>query len=175
MKKSIVAIIMVFVLVAAFFSGCSRIPKEPPETTLEKHSYINPVGETIIADEAYFKRFGTNIKYVKTIGNVELSLNSYYVYGKNAASMEVKELSYDGISIHPEGEVDIKIISIGKRADNMKIGYTAYDAQGKVILKSHILIKLKGVKRNDVITRRFHFPKDCAKVVFHDYVDPAKK
>lgn len=175
MKKSIVAIILVSALVAAIFSGCSKLPEEPPENSAEKHSFINPIGETAVADDEYSEKFGSKVKYIKTIQNVELSLNSYYVYGKNAASMSIKELTYEGLRSYAEGFVEVKMITIGKRADNMKIGYTAYDKDGNSILRSHVFVKLKGVKRDEAVEQRFFFPPETAKIVFNDYVDSPKK
>lgn len=174
MKKSIIAIIMVLATVATLFSGCSGIPDEPPETSLEKYTYINPVGETVIANDEYLEKYGTNVKYIKTINDVEISLNSYYVYSKNAATVDITSLDFDGVSVNAFGYVNINMIAIGKRADNMKIGYAAYDADGNMIYRSYMLLKLKGVKKNEENRHRFYFPTNSARIVFDNYTEPAE-
>ncbi len=171
MKKSIVAAIMTFVLIAAIFTGCSRIPKEAATETRENQSFVNPDGATVTAQDIQDKS-KTLVKHIKTVDNIELVEKSYYVFGKNAAEMTFKKISYDGVQVNVSGFVDVKMIAIGKRSDDMKIGYTAFDAEGNEVLQSYIYIKLKGVKRNEVVeNRRFYFPTDAVRVEFYDYKD----
>ncbi|MCQ2475815.1 MAG: hypothetical protein MJ173_07925 [Clostridia bacterium] len=173
MKRSVVAAIMTFVLIAAMFAGCSRLPDEPPVESIEKETYINPVGATVTAQDINNKD-ELIVKYVKTVDDIELDMKSYYVFGKNAAEMTFKEFSYDGVQVTVSGFVDVKMIAIGKRSDDMKIGYTAFDADGKEIYRSYVLIRLKGVKKGETVeNRRFHFPTEAVKVVFYDYTGNA--
>lgn len=172
MKKSVFALLLIAVVIITAFCGCAKLPEEPATTNVEKHSYINPMGATAPAPENVDEFPGAEIEpvYIETINNIEFVFSSYYVYGKNAASLKINKLNYDGFSLNPNGFVDVTAVTVGRRSDDMKIGYTAYDADGKVIRDSFILAKLDGVKAGDVIEgRRFDFPKETVKIVFHDY------
>lgn len=171
MRKSIFALVLVFVLVAAIFTGCSRLPKEPAVDSSQNQTYINPDGATVTAQDANDKN-KIVVEHVQTLDGIELKEKSYYVFGKNAAEMTFKKISYDGVQVNASGFVDVKMIAIGKRSDDMKIGYTAYDAEGNDVLQSYIYIKLKGVKKGDVVeNRRFYFPTDAVRVEFYDYTE----
>ena len=64
------------------------------------------------------------------------------------------------------------MMAIGSRKDDMKIGFTAYDKNGEVVRRNHILIELDGVKDGELCEdRRFDFPRETVKIVFYDYVE----
>lgn len=174
MKRSSLAIVIAFTLILTVLCSCSHIPEEPPVNSVEKFTYVDPAGATVLFDNPKDKSEPV-VKYVKTIENVEFSMNSYYVYKKNAASFTVEEFINDGFLRKTSCAVNVKMISIGKRSDNMKIRYRAFDKDGNEIYSSFILVVLKGVKRDDVVQRRrVTFPDGTVKVVFEDFVDPVK-
>lgn len=171
--KSVISILLVVVFAALCLFGCSNIPKEPATTTVEEYSYINPNGMTVpAAENAEAGDPEQPVKYIETINKVECVFSSYYVYGNSVATISEIELEDDGFSINANGYAKVKIEGIGSRKNNMKIGYTAYDADGNVVRESYILSLLGDAKKGDIIEDcRFDFPREAVKVVFHDYVE----
>lgn len=172
--KSFISIFLVLATVALCFFGCSNIPEEPITTSVEKHSYINPYGETAPAPENLSEFEGQDIpvKYIETLNNVEFVLNSYYVYGNSVAKITNIEVVDYGISHNANGYADVEIMGIGRRKDGMRIGYTAYTADGEIVKDVFILAPLEDVKEGDTVERRrFEVPRDAVKIVFHDYIE----
>ena len=173
--KSTISIFLVMVCVALCFFGCSNVPDEPATTTVVNHSYANPYGETA-APPANTEPGNTeqaDVKYVETINNVEFVISDYNVYGNSVASIKDIKLEYNAFSAFElMGDASVEIKGIGSRKDNMRIGYTAYDKDGKVVRKSFLQAQLDGVKVGDVVEDCvFDFPGDAVKVVFFDYVE----
>ncbi len=171
--KSIISIFLVLATVCLCFFGCSNIPEEPATTKIEKHSYVDPYGETVPAENASdFEGKDVPVKYIETINDVEFVLSSYYVYGNSVAKINGIEIVDYGLSHTANGYADVEIMGIGRRKDGMKIGYTAYDAKGEVVKDVFVLASLEGVKEGDVVERRrFEVPRDAVKIVFHDYIE----
>lgn len=172
--KSIISIFLVLATVCLCFFGCSNIPEEPATTKVEKHSYVDPYGETAPAAENADEFEGQDIpvKYIETVNNVEIVLSSYYVYGNSVAKINNIEIIDYGISHTANGYADVEIMGIGSRKDGMKIGYTAYDAKGEVVKDVFVLASLEDAKEGDVVEkRRFEVPRDAVKIVFHDYIE----
>lgn len=173
--KSAVAIFLVLIFASLCLFGCSNIPDEPATTKLENYSYVNPYGETVAAPDniAELEDQTYPVQYVETVNKIECVFSSYYVYGNSVAEITSIELEDDGFSVNADGRANIKIIGVGSRKNNMKIGYTAYDKDGNVVRDTYILAKLDGVKAGDTVeNRRFDFPREAVKIVFHDYVEP---
>lgn len=171
--KKIISILLVVTFAALCLFGCSNIPDEPPVTSVEKFSYINPNGATVpVADNAKPGDPEQPVRYVETLNEVEFVFNSYYVYGNSVGTITDLELIDDGFALNVDAYADIRMDGIGSRSNGMKIGYTAYDKDGKVIRESHMLALLDGVKEGDICEeRRFDFPRETVKVVFHDYIE----
>lgn len=179
MKKSVIALLLIAATLSLVLCSCSgtKLPEEPAVTALEKYTYVNPNGATAPAPENQADHPDVSLptQYVETINNVEIQGSSYYVYGKNAASATVTEIFYDGFSVEASCFVDVKIVTIGKRSDDIKVGYTAYDAEGNIVRESYFLVKLDGIKVGDTVEkRRLSFPLETAKIVLHDYVELGK-
>ncbi len=173
--KSTVSIFLVMILVALCFFGCSNIPDEPATTSAANYSYVAPNGATAPAPDNVETTEGQTfpVKYVETINNVEVVLSSYYVYGNSVATIEDIELSDDGFSVWADGRAKVRVNAIGSRRDDMKIGFSGYDAEGNLVRKSYILIPLDKVKEGTLVeNRRFDFPRETVKIVFEDYVEP---
>ena len=173
--KSLISVILAMTVIALCFFGCkSNIPEEPATTGSANFSYVNPYGQTAPDPENVTPSEGQTfpVVYVETINNVEIVLSDYYVYGNSVAKIKDIELKDDGISINADGYVDVEMTGIGSRKDDMKIGYIAYDADGKVVRDTYVLVPLKGVKKGETVeNRRFDFPREAVKIVFMDYVE----
>ncbi len=170
MKKALASLLIISTVIVSALCGCSRIPDEPQTTAAETYNYINDLGQTVYSQEEVKKK-NIEQQYVKSINNIELVFNNYYVYGKNAATISVDEISYNGYSVGVHGKMNVKMIAIGSRSENMRIGYTAYDAENKIVRNSYLLVRLKGVKKGDTVEKcYFDFPPEAVKIVFHDYV-----
>ena len=173
--KSALCLFLVLVTVTLCFFGCSNIPDEPATTETLIQSYVNPFGETaappVNVDPT---EGGTTIpaQYVETVNNVEFVLSSYYIYKNSVAKITNIKLEDDGISLNADGYADVEIIDIGSRKEDVKIGFTAYDKDGKVVRTSYLLADLDGVKKGETCSeRRFDFPRDTVKIVFHNYIE----
>ncbi len=172
--KSTVSIFFVMIFVALCFFGCSNIPEEPATTSAAIYSYVAPSGATKPAPQNVETTEGQTFapQYVETINNVEVVLSSYYVYGNSVATIEDVKLEDDGFRSWAEGRATVRVNAIGSRSDDIKIGYTGYDADGNVVRKSYILIPLDKVKKGEVVeNRRFDFPRETVKIVFENYVE----
>ncbi len=172
--KSLISVILAMTVIALCFFGCkSNIPEEPATTGSADFSYVNPYGQTAPDPENVTPSEGQTfpVVYVETVNNVEIVLSDYYVYGNSVAKIKDIELKDDGISINADGYADVEMTAIGSRKDDMKIGYIAYDADGKVVRDTYVLVPLKGVKKGETVeNRRFDFPREAVKIVFMDYV-----
>ena len=171
--KSTISIFLVLITVALCFFGCSNIPEDPATTAVTNYSYANPYGETVappVNTEAGEK---VPVQYLETVNNIDFVMCSYNVYGNSVAKMTDIELEYDEFgAFEVSGYASLEMMGIGSRKDNMRIGYTAYDAEGNIVRKSFLQALLKGVNEGDVVKDcRFDFPKDAVKVVFYDYVE----
>ena len=174
--KSALCLFLVLVTVTLCFFGCSNIPEEPATSETMVQSYVNPYGATAAPPVNIDPTEGGTtlpVQYVETTNNVEFVLNSYYVYKNSVAKITNVVLEDDGFSLNADGFADVEIMGIGSRKEGMKIGYTAYDAEGNVVRTSHILAKLDGdVKEGETLTeRRFEVPRTTVKIVFHDYIE----
>lgn len=173
--KSLISVILAMTVIALCFFGCkSNIPEEPATTGSADFSYVNPYGQTAPDPENVTPSEGQTfpVVYVETVNNVEIVLSDYYVYGNSVAKIKDIELKDDGISINADGYADVEMTAIGSRKDDMKIGYIAYDADGKVVRDTYVLVPLKGVKKGETVeNRRFDFPREAVKIVFMDYVE----
>lgn len=173
--KSAICLFLVLVTVTLCFFGCSNIPEEPVTSETMVQTYVNPYGATAAPPVNIDPTEGGTtipVQYVETTNNVELVLNSYYVYKNSVAKITNIELEDDGFSLRASGYADVEMMAIGSRKDDMKIGFTAYDKNGEVVRRNHILVSLDGVKEGEICEdRRFDFPRETAKIVFYDYVE----
>lgn len=173
--KSLISIVLAMTVIALCFFGCkSNIPEEPATTGSANYSYVNPYGQTAPDPENIEPSEGQTfpVVYVETVNDVEIVLSDYYVYGNTVASIKDIELRDNGISINADGYADVEVTAIGSRKDDMKIGYIAYDANGKIVRNTYILVPLDGVKKGETVERRrFDFPRETVKIVFMDYVE----
>ena len=174
--KSIISIILALTVIALCFAGCktNNIPEVPATTGSANYTYVNPYGQTAPDPENVTAPEGQTFPtvYIETVNDVEIVLSDYYVYNNTVAKIKNIELSDDGISVNADGHADVEITAIGSRKDDMKIGYIAYDANGKIVRNTYILVPLKGVKKGETVEgRRFDFPREAVKIVFMDYVE----
>ena len=175
LMKSALCLFLVLVTVTLCFFGCSNIPDEPATTETMVQSYVNPYGATAAPPVNIDPTEGGTtipVQYVETTNNVEFVLSSYYVYKNSVAKITDVQLEDDGFSLNADGFADVEMIAIGSKREGMKIGYTAYDAEGNVVRKNHILASLDGVKEGELCEdRRFEVPRETVKIVFHNYVE----
>lgn len=173
--KSALCLFLVLVTVTLCFFGCSNIPEEPATTEIMKQSYVNPYGATAAPPVNIDPTEGgttTPVQYVETTNNVEIVLSSYYVYKNSVAKITNIQIEDDGFSLDADGYADVEMMAIGSKKEGMKIGYTAYDENGEIVRKNHILATLDGVKEGDTCEgRRFTLPRETVKIVFHNYVE----
>lgn len=171
--KKVISILLVVTFAALCLFGCSNIPDEPPVTSAEKFTYVNPNGATVpVAENANPNDPEQPVRYIETINEVEFIFSSYHVYGNSVGTITDIEIDDDGFSLNVNAYADIRMDGIGSRNKGMKIGYTAYDKDGQVVRESHLLALLDGVKEGDTCEeRRFDFPREAVKIVFHDYVE----
>lgn len=169
--KSAISILLVLIAVSLCFFGCSNVPKEPATTTVENHSYVNPYGETVAAPENAEKPEDT--KYLETVNDIEFVMSSYYVYNNCVAKITDISLEYDSMLVNEVmGLASVEIMGKGLGEDWMKIGYTAYDKDGKVVKNVFFQASLDGAGKGDTIEKCvFDLPEEAVKVVFHDYVE----
>lgn len=170
--KTIISIILALTVALLCFVGCAKLPDEPITTSVEKQSYISPYGATAPAPENAEDDPTRPVTYIETVNSVEIVYESYYIFGKNAATITGLELTDDGISYNADGYVQVKLLTVGSRSENMKIGYTAYDAEGNIVRNTYFSVPMKGVKEGDTVEdRRIDYPRETVKIVFHDYVE----
>lgn len=172
--KSILSILIIVSVFAFCLLGCtSNIPEEPAQTYSAQYTYINPLGATAANPENQTEKNGTTaVQYIETPVNVQLVLNDYYVFGNSVA--KITNVDFDDFGIgNVNGYADVEIIAIGRRSDDMRIAYKAYDADGNVVRTSYIIapLKDKSIKEGSVCEgRRFDFPREAVKVEFYSYV-----
>lgn len=172
--KSLISVFIIICVLSLCLFGCStNIPEEPAQTYSNDYSYVNPIGASEAPAGTKSEEGQTEgVKYVQTINNVEIVLEDYYVFGKSAA--KITDITFDDFGIgNVNGYADVEMIAIGRRSDDMRIAYTAYDKDGTVVRGSYILAKLddKSVKEGSVCEdRRFDFPREAVKIVFSSYV-----
>ncbi len=173
--KSAISVLLILATLAICLIGCkSNIPDEPATSDAVVQSYVNPYGETVAppVNVDPSSNVSVPVQYVQTVNNVELIVSSYYVYGNSAAKISNIKLEDDGISLNANGSADVEMIEVGSKKDGMKIGFTAYDAEGKIVRSNFILANLKDAKDGDILEgRRFDFPRNTVKIVFHNYVE----
>lgn len=173
--KTVISAFLALTIALLCFAGCAKLPEEPITTSVEKLSYVSPYGATAPAPENGDKDVSRPVTFIETINNVEMVYNSYYIYGKNAVKIKSVVLEDDGISYNADGYIDVEAITVGSRSELMKVGYTAYDAEGNIVRDTYFSVPLKGVKAGDTVTeRRIDYPRETVKIVFHDYVEKAK-
>lgn len=173
--KSALCLFLVLVTVTLCFFGCSNIPEEPATSETAVYSYVNPYGETAAPPVNIDPTAGGTtapVQYVETTNNVEIVLSSYYVYKNSVAKLDNIQIEDDGVSVRASGFADVEMIAIGSKKEGMKIGFTAYDKDGNIVRRNHIKADLDGVKKGEIVAeRRFDFPREAVKIVFHNYVE----
>ncbi len=171
--KSTVSIILALVLIALCFAGCSNVPKEPATTSVEKFSYVNPYGEKVTPPVNAETNKDTEDKYLETINDIEFVMSSYYVYKNCVAKITDISLEYDSMLVDEvSGLASVEIMGKSLGEDWMKIGYTAYDKDGKVVRNTHFQASLDGAGKGDIVEKCvFDLPDEAVKVVFFDYVE----
>ncbi len=171
--KTVISATLALVIALLCFVGCAKLPDDPVTTTAEKYSYVSPYGATApVPDNQDEHPDATSPQFVETINNVEVVFGSYYVYGKNAAKITSVDLRDTGISYNADGFVNVELLTVGSRSQDMKIGYTAYDKDGNVVRDIYFSVPMKGTKKGDIVeNRRIDFPRETVKIVFHDYVE----
>ena len=131
--KTVISATLALVIALLCFVCCAKLPEDPVTTTAEKYSYVSPYGATApVPDNQDEHPDATSPQFVETINNVEVVFGSYYVYGKNAAKITSVDLRDTGISYNADGFVNVELLTVGSRSQDMKIGYTAYDKDGNV-------------------------------------------
>lgn len=171
--KSTISILLVLVLVALCFAGCSNVPKEPATTAVENFSYVNPYGETAAPPVNAETDKDDKPVYLETINNIEFVTSSYFVYNNCVAKITDIKLDYDSMLVNEvSGLADIEIMGKQMGEEWMKIGYKAYDKDGKEVRNTFLQAALKGNGKGDVVEDcLFDLPDETVKVVFFDYVE----
>ena len=171
--KSAISIILVLITVALCFAGCSNVPKDPATTSVEVYSYVNPEGETVTPPVNAKPGQETETKYVETVNNIDFITSSYHVYNNSVAKVNNFTLEYDSMLVNAiSAYADVEIMGKGFGEEWMRIGYIAYDKDGKVVRESFFQANLKGVGKGDVVEDcLLDIPESAVKVVFFDYVD----
>lgn len=169
--KSVISIILVIAAITLCLFGCSNVPKEPATTAVENYSYVNPYGETAAAPENAEKH--EEPKYLETINDVEFVMKSYYVDNNSVAKITDIEMEYDFMLVNEVmGLASVEILGKGIGEDWVRIGYTAYDKDGKVVKRTHLQAALDGVSKGDVVEGCvFELPEEAVRVEFYDYVE----
>lgn len=146
------------IMVVAFaFSSCAKVPTEEVTTGTEAYTLVNNYPSPSES---------------KTESDVEFAFQSYYSYKGNYASISNVRFDEDDMTVNAKGFVDVKMIYIEDKNQNMYIGYNAYDANGEILRTSYLLIDLDGVRSGKTIKEiRFDIPYETVKVEFFDYVE----
>lgn len=171
--KSTVSILLVLVTVALCLFGCSNVPKEPATTSVENYSYVNPYGETVAPPANAESDNNISTKYVETVNDIEFVMSSYYVYNNCVAKINGIDLEYDQLLVNAvTGLADVEIMGKSLGEEWMKIGYVAYDKDGKVVRNTYLQASLKGNGKGDIVENCvFDLPEEAVKVVFSNYED----
>lgn len=164
--KSVISIALAVILLSLCLFGCSNVPETPAETYTAEYTYINPLATTSVT-----KNDIGATSYVQTSNSVDFVLKDYYVYGNTVA--KITNITIDDYGIgNVNGYADIQLIAIGRRSENLRIAYSAYNAAGEVVRGSYLLAMLRGSDYKDGDTvegRRFDFPRDTVKIEFYSY------
>jgi len=192
-KKSaaIISVLLVFAMLFAF-AGCKdNTPDNPSETqtaeaVTEKKNYTLPdTPVEVITEQVTFEKlevetgeYSTNADgsqigkdLVQSLGDLEIVQKNYYVYRNTVASLENFVIDDDGLSVNASAYADVKISQLGSGEKEMKIAYTAYDADGNVVRKTYMLALLDGVKEGDTVKEcRIDLPRNAVKIEFENYV-----
>lgn len=171
--KSTVSILLVLVTVALCLFGCSNVPKEPATTSVENYSYVNPYGETVAPPANAESDNNISTKYVETVNDIEFVMSSYYVYNNCVAKINGIDLEYDQLLVNAvTGLADVEIMGKSLGEEWIKIGYVAYDKDGKVVRNTYLQASLKGNGKGDIVENCvFDLPEEAVKVVFSNYED----
>lgn len=156
------------------FGACSssKPPEEPITTGKQSYTYKNEIGQTAPVAENINDYPGITqpVKFVETVHEVECVFQSYNSFNKTYASIEGVE--FENIN-SPQGEVygfaTAKMISKG-RDKQMKIGYKAYDENGKLLKGDGCMTRdIGSFDDGDTFEFTFSVPHGTAKVEFVDY------
>ncbi len=171
MKRFLKAFIPLTLAVCCF-AGCSDMPDEPATTAVEKHTYINEVGETVPVAEniADYPGITQPPKFIATTHEIEVVVSSYYVCGDTVVTYENVEIeNVDAPPTEVFGTLDCVLTSKGKEKE-MKIAYNAYDENGELLKKDGCLARTIGnLREDDEISFSFGVPLGTAKIEFFDY------
>ncbi|MBQ6267754.1 MAG: hypothetical protein IJK64_08300 [Clostridia bacterium] len=178
--KAIVGVTLSAAALIGCLAGCSNVPKTPATTSVAQYSYVNEQGMTLPTPVNADPNAKTTVGYKSTVDTIDYELSSYYVYNNSVVEITDIEME-DEYTRNIGGYATVKINALGhSRKDGVRVAYKAYDADGKLVRDSFILIPLKDVKFSkdetrdakvgDVITdRRFDFPRETVKIVFENY------
>lgn len=158
------------------FGACSSSnpPEEPLTTGVQSCTYKNEIGQTVPVAENIGDYPGITqpLKYVETVHEVECVFQSYYTFGKTYATVESIEI--ENIN-SPQSAIwcfaNAKMISKG-REKQMKIGYKAYDADGKLLKGNGCMIRnIDSFEDGDTFEIVFGVPMGTAKIELFDYTE----
>lgn len=140
------------------FSSCAKIPTEEVTTGTEAYTLVN--------------NYPSSSTETKIESDIEFTFQSYYNYKENYASVSNIRFDEDDMTVNAKGFVDVKMIYITDKSQDMYIGYNAYDANGGVLRSSYLLVDLDGVRNGKTVENiRFDVPYNTVKVEFFDYVE----
>ncbi len=174
--KQVFKILIAAVLLTLCLTACSNIPDKPAVTSVEKHTYVDPYGQTAPVPENIEDYPGMTqpLYYAKTTHEIECVMSSYYVYGNSVAEIEDIDFSFEGtgFALQVTGRADVRMIAKGMRDEEMRIGYTSYDENGKKLDESSIVFSIEDIEEGQIWDAALVLvPKDTVKVVFHNYED----
>lgn len=172
--KSVLKILITAAMLTSCLAACSNIPDDPAVTSVEKHTYIDPYGQTAPVAENIEDYPGITqpLYYAKTTHEIECVMSSYYVYENTVAEITDIDFSFEGtgFSLQVTGLADVKITAKGRRDKEMRIGYTSYGENGEKLDVSSIVFDIEDIEEGEVWDSALVLvPKDTVKVVFHDY------
>ena len=172
--KSVLKILLAAVMLLTCLTACSNIPDEPAVTSVEKYTYYDHYGQTAPVAENIkdYPNMTQPVYYYKTTHEIECVRSSYFVYGNTVAEITDVRFDYEGtgFSMFINGRADVKITAKGMRDDEMRIGYTAYDEDGKKLDTSSIVFNIEELDEGDVWEDTIVIiPDNTARIVFHDY------
>ncbi len=160
MRKKLVLSLISILLIMAFivaFSSCAKVPTEEITTGTEAYTLVNNYPSSSES---------------KTESDVEFAFQSYYKFNGNYASVSNVRFDEDDMTVNAKGFVDVKMIYIEDKSQDMYIGYNAYDANGEILRTSYLVIDLDSVRSGKTVKDiRFDIPYETVKVEFFDYVE----